>query len=263
MRTMPPHPTVAADVRRLTPPAPRSVFRPPRLNGASLRRLLPGLGLALALVFLVAGCATPKLPPPSQGDVAKWEKEIAAFERSDKTNPPPSGAILFIGSSSIKRWTNLSASFPEFQVINRGFGGSQIADSVTFADRIVIPYHPRQIVFYAGGNDLNAKKTPEQVLADFRAFCEKVHAQLPDTRICFVSIAPNPARWAQIDRVRRANRLIRDHARWHSHVEYIDAHSHMLGKDGKSLPDIFVADRLHMNARGYAIWEKVIRPYLR
>ena len=134
---------------------------------------------------------------------------------------------------------------------------------MAFVDRIVIPYHPREIIFYAGGNDINAKKTPEQVAADFDAFCDKVHAAMPDTRICFVSIAPNPARWAQIDQVRRANRLIKDYCFWTRHVEYIDIHPAMLGKDGKPLPDIYVADRLHMNPKGYAIWEKIIRPYLR
>ena len=219
--------------------------------------------LAALLAFAGAGCSTVKLPPPSAGDVAKWEKDIKAFEAHDRTNPPPAGAILFIGSSSIRRWTNLSETFPEFQVINRGFGGSQIADSVAFVDRIVIPYHPREIIFYAGGNDINAKKTPEQVAADFDAFCDKVHAALPDTRICFVSIAPNPARWAQIAQIRRANRLIKDYCFWTRHVEYIDVHPSMLGKDGKPLPDIYVADRLHMNPKGYAIWEKIIRPYLR
>ncbi|HEY6170187.1 MAG TPA: hypothetical protein VI454_19295, partial [Verrucomicrobiae bacterium] len=128
--------------------------------------------LAALLAFAGAGCSTVKLPPPSAGEVAKWEKDIKAFEAHDRTNPPPAGAILFIGSSSIRRWTNLSETFPEFQVINRGFGGSQIADSVAFVDRIVIPYHPREIIFYAGGNDINAKKTPEQVAADFDAFCD-------------------------------------------------------------------------------------------
>src|SRR5204862_4593101 len=101
---------------------------------------LRGVTIAVALAILT-GCASVKLPPPSAGEVAKWEKDIAAFEAADRKNPPPVGAILFIGSSSTRRWTNLAATFPEFQVINRGFGGSQIADSVAFVDRIVTPYH--------------------------------------------------------------------------------------------------------------------------
>src|SRR5262249_32964035 len=125
------------------------------------------LGSALAIL---AGCESVKLPPPSSGDVVRWEKDIAAFEAADRSNRPPGGAILFTGISSIRRWTNLAETFPEFQVINRGFGGSQTADSVAFVDRIVTPYHPREIIFYAGGNDINAKKTPEQVAADFEAF---------------------------------------------------------------------------------------------
>src|SRR6185503_13157441 len=140
----------------------------------------------------------------------RWEKEIAAFEAQDKTNPPPKGAILFIGSSSIRLWKTLAEDFPDLKVINRGFGGSEIADSVHFLDRMVIPYEPTRIVMYAGGNDINANKTPEQVARDFKAFVAKVHAKLPKTKIAYISIAGNPARWAQVERVKRANELIRE-----------------------------------------------------
>ena len=109
-----------------------------------------------------------------------------------KINHPPKGAILFIGSSSIRLWKTLARDFPEHKVINRGFGGSQIIDSVRFAERVVLPYQPKRIVFYAGGNDINAGKAPEEVCADFKAFVEKVRGALPETRIAYISIAPNP-----------------------------------------------------------------------
>src|SRR5688572_13108340 len=188
----------------------------------------------------------------------RWDKDIAAFEAQDRTNPPPKGAILFIGSSSIRLWKTMADDLPEHKVINRGFGGSQIADSVHFVDRMVVPYQPRRIVIYAGGNDINGGKTPEQVASDFKAFVAKVHAKLPETKIAYISIAGNPARWAQVERVKEANKLIREFTTTDKRLSFIDVFPHMLGKDGMPLPDIFVADRLHMNEEGYAIWKKVV-----
>ena len=149
-------------------------------------------------------------PPPPVADAAhaKWETEIAAFEKADRANPPKKGAILFIGSSSIRLWKSLAADFPTRDVINRGFGGSQIDDSVYFADRIVFPYAPRLIVLYAGGNDINAGKSVDQVVKDFKGFVEKVHTQLPQTQIAYISIAGNPARWAQVEKVKAVNARI-------------------------------------------------------
>ena len=188
----------------------------------------------------------------------RWDKAIAAFETQDRTNPPPKGAILFIGSSSIRLWKTLAEDLPDHEVINRGFGGSQIEDSIHFVDRMVVPYQPKRIVMYAGGNDINGGKTPEQVASDFKAFVARVHAKLPETKIAYISIAPNPARWAQVDRVKRANSLIRDFTSTDKRLSFIDVFPHMLGKDGMPLPDIFVDDRLHMNEKGYAIWKRVV-----
>ncbi len=195
--------------------------------------------------------------------VSKWEKDISHFEASDKTNPPPKGAILFIGSSSIRMWKTLAGDIPEHKVINRGFGGSEIADSVEFAERIVVPYAPKRIIMYAGGNDIHAKKTPEQVLADFKAFVEKIHRKLPETRVTFISIAPNPARWAELENVKAANFLIEQYTRSHPKLSFIDVFSGMLGKDGKPLPDIYLPDKLHMNPKGYALWASIIGPHLK
>lgn len=195
-------------------------------------------------------------------DPKKWEKDIAAFETSDATNPPPKNAILFIGSSSIRRWTNLVSDFPKFQVINRGFGGSQIEDSVYYAERIALPYQPRLIVLYAGGNDLAAGKSPEQVCEDYKAFVKKIHAQLPNTRIAFVSSAPNPKRWALIDKIKALNQLVEAYTKQNPKLDFLNVYPLMLGEDGLPKPDIFVADKLHMNPKGYAIWIPVITEYL-
>lgn len=192
-----------------------------------------------------------------------FEKEIKAFENADKTNRPPAGGVLFIGSSSIRLWKSLASDFPEHAVINRGFGGSEIADSVRYFDRIVLPYKPRQIIVYAGGNDVNSGKSPEIVAADFKAFMEKVNATLPESHLAYISIAPNPARWGQIEKTRETNRLISEMLNGKQNRAFIDISSRMLGPDEKPRKELFVADRLHMNERGYAIWREVVGPYLK
>lgn len=218
----------------------------------------------LVAILVATGCQTSQtaaLPPLEAA--RPFAKEINAFTASDATNPTPRGGILFIGSSSIRLWKTLKQDLLDLPVLNRGFGGSQIIDSVNYADRIVFPYKPRHIVMYAGGNDINAKKSPEQVFADFRAFVALVHAKLPRARISYISIAPNPARWSQIVQVREANRLIEEYTRTDKRLGFINVFPHMLGADGQPKPDIFVDDRLHMNPRGYEIWTRVVGDYLR
>ena len=225
--------------------------------------LAPGLlAMAMLAAWFVAS-PFPEMPAArGQATAPRFQEEIGAFARSDRTNPPPQGAILFIGSSSIRLWKTLAEDFPGRQVINRGFGGSQLIDSVNYAEQIVLPYKPRLIVLYAGGNDINEGKSPQQVLADYQAFIRKVHATLPATRIAYISIAPNPARWAQVEKVRAANRLIEDYGRQDPTLTFINVFPHMLGEDGTPRPEIFEPDRLHLNAKGYALWKKIVEPFL-
>jgi lysophospholipase L1-like esterase len=193
----------------------------------------------------------------------RWEKDIQAFEAADKKSPPPQGAVLFIGASTIRLWTTLAQDFPEHKVINRGFGGSQIADSTYYADRIVIPYKPRLIVLRAGGNDINAGKTPEQVFEDFKAFVATVRAKLPETRIAFISNTPSPARWSQVEKQKKANQLIREFIASDKNLDYIDIFDAMLGADGKPREELFVTDRLHCSSEGYKVWTKIVQPHLK
>ncbi len=214
--------------------------------------------IPLYLLALLLAAATTL----AQNKTNSFEREILAFEARDKTNPPPKGAVLFIGSSSIRLWKTLAKDLPDYRVINRGFGGSQISDSIYFTDRIVLPYEPSVIVLYAGGNDINAKKSPETVAADFKTFVTNVRAKLPKTKIAYIAVAGNPARWAQVDKVREVNKLIRDFTATQDGLSFIDVFPHMLGDDSTPKPDIFVADRLHMNENGYAIWKRVVGEHL-
>ncbi len=216
---------------------------------------------ALALAFAPAARADDKAPAKPH-DFAQWENEITAFEHADAQTPPAKGGIVFVGSSSIRLWKTLAQDFPQHRVLNRGFGGSEIADSVHFADRIVLPCEPRMVVLYAGGNDLNNGRPPGEVFADFQAFAAKIRAKLPDAEIAYISSAGNPARWAQVENVQALNGMIAAFIKDQPHMKYIDVFPRMLGDDGLPRPEIFVADKLHMNPEGYKLWTEIIRPFL-
>jgi len=192
----------------------------------------------------------------------QWEKDIQAFEAMDRGGATPTNAILFVGSSSIRLWKTLEADFPHHQVINRGFGGSVLMDAIYFADRIITPYRPRMVVVYAGTNDINDGKKPEEVEGDFRALAAKIHTSLPETRVAYISLAANPKRWSQRKEIRDANRRIAAVCDGDERLMFVDAFQAMLGPDGEPKPDIFVEDRLHMNAKGYALWVELIKPLL-
>jgi lysophospholipase L1-like esterase len=218
--------------------------------------------LSVPLLLCVLVSLAPSHAQEQTAQESKWEKDIRAFEAADRTNPPPPHAILFIGSSSIRRWTNLAETFPKHRVINRGFGGSQISDSIAFAERIVIPYKPAMIVLYAGDNDIASGKTPERVFADFKAFVQKVHGSLPETRVAFIAIKPSPARERFLEQARAANQFVSDYARANKNVLFIDVFTPMLGDDGKARPELFIKDALHTNEKGYDLWASIVGPVL-
>ncbi len=232
--------------------------------------LLPSL---LSLVLL-SGVSSPSLsaqqiPEAKQEktakiphNFAKWEPEIAAFEASDREKPPIKGGILFIGSSTIRLWKTLAEDYPDHHVINRGFGGSEIADSTHFADRIIFPYEPKQIFLRAGGNDIHAGRSPEEVIEDFKEFVRTVHEKLPKTQIVYIAVNPAPSRWAENERYQKLNDAIRKFARHTKRVKYADTYDISLTPTGEARPELFVSDRLHFNAEGYKILAERVRPYL-
>lgn len=223
--------------------------------------------LAASLLLLLTACVS--APPASHGPPripeqvsnADWEQDMQRFAALDAASPPPRHGVLFVGSSSIRFWETLAADFPGVPVINRGFGGSELRDSTFYADRIVIPYAPRQIVLYAGENDLQAGRTPQQVAADFRAFVERVRRDLPKVRIAYISNKPSPLRAGLLEAQRQANALIQAEA-GPLRVDYIDIFTSMLDANGRAREELFIEDRLHMNRTGYELWRQKVAPYL-
>lgn len=209
--------------------------------------------LMLGLCLFTAAAQDDKAKSP----FARWEKAIAAMEKADKEKPPPEGAVFFCGSSSMVRW-DLKKSFPKLPVVNRGFGGSQVADSTHFAGRIILPHKPAVIVFYAGDNDIAAGKSAEKVRDDFKAFVKAVHDKLPRARVLYLAIKPSPKRWALVGEMRKANGLIEAVCKGDRRLEYVDVASPMLGEDGKPRAELYVKDELHLSEKGYELWTGIV-----
>lgn len=189
-------------------------------------------------------------------------QDIIKFEAADAKNPPIKGGVVFVGSSSIVLWKTLRTDFPKHNVINRGFGGSQLSDSVRYAHRIVTPYEPSMVVLFAGTNDIAAGKSAETVFADYKEFVGKVREKLPKIPIAYISISPAPSRWDKIESIKKANSLIESYAREQKNLLFVNTFKHMLDDKGGPRPELFIGDQLHMNEKGYAIWKEVVGPIL-
>jgi len=211
--------------------------------------------LLLLLCPTLLFAQAPKAPAPESFE--RWEKEIAAIEKRLKETPPAKESVAFAGSSSIRLW-DLKKSFPKLAAYNVGFGGSEIRDVTHFAPRLILPYAPKTIVFYAGDNDIAKNRTPEQVLADFTAFDALIHQALPKTRILYIPVKPSIKRWSMFDTQKKANALVQAYCGKHEHLEYVDVVPKMLGKDGMPIPEHFVKDGLHMTEKGYEVWTALI-----
>jgi lysophospholipase L1-like esterase len=232
------------------------------MAGSSLSpasRLLPPTMLRLTLAFL-----TFLLAPFAFSAPEKWKDAIDKFTQADAAKPPAPGGVVFVGSSSIVKWTTLEKDFPGENIIKRGFGGSQLDDSVFYVDRIVVPYKPRVVVLYAGDNDLAGGKTPEKVFSDFKEFVAKIHAALPQTRIVYIGIKPCPSRWKNRENIERTNALIAaECAKDAKRLRFVDVWQPMLDAKGQPRPELFVADMLHMNPDGYKIWRPLVAAQLK
>jgi alanine or glycine:cation symporter, AGCS family len=213
-------------------------------------------------IFLTAIFSLIAAPAAQPQETSRWETDIAAFGEADRTSPPETGGIVFMGSSSILRWGTLQEDFPDFHVVNRGFGGSQLTDCVAFADRILLPHQPRLVMLYAGENDIAAGRTPEQVAAEFARFAEKVTALLPDVQIGFISLKPSPRRSGLTAQFREANALIQAQAQESPHLFFVDVFNPMLDGDGQPRTELFAEDRLHLNTEGYRLWQQILQPEL-
>ena len=201
--------------------------------------------------------------PAYAAAMSRWQGSLSAFDSADKERLPGEGGVLFVGSSTIRFWTHLAQDFREQPVvINRGFGGSTMADCSLFTRELVVRYKPRHVLVYAGDNDLAEGRTPLQVLDSFIRFAHTVRETLPDARISYISVKPSPAREALLPKVRETNNVISAYVRTLDNSEYIDIFTPMMGTDERPRADLFLGDRLHMNEAGYRLWHSVIASHV-
>ena len=196
---------------------------------------------------------------------APFYNDIQQFKKQDSIQFPAKQQILFVGSSSFTKWTDIQDYFPSYPIINRGFGGSSLTDVMHYADDIIFPYQPKQIVIYCGENDLAGEDTTvtSHIVFDrFKQLFVSTRQHLPNVAIAYVSMKPSPSRKHLLPKMEVANTLIKKYLSKQNNTAYIDVFHKMFNKDGTIINDIFIEDNLHMNAKGYAIWQKIIAPYL-
>lgn len=194
-------------------------------------------------------------------DPKRFAKEIEKFVQLDQATPPVKGGILFAGSSSIRLWKTAEA-FPDLPVLNRGFGGSVANDLIVYFDKIVTPSEPKVLVLYTGSNDLNGKLTVKEVLADYTQFLGMVHEKLPATKIIVNSVKTSIKRWDQYASVKELNVALESWCQGKDWIRWVESTSQLLNSEGKPRPEIFREDKLHLNDKGYAEWNAIIRPVL-
>ncbi|RFM29939.1 GDSL-type esterase/lipase family protein [Deminuibacter soli] len=217
---------------------------------ALLKRLL-----AFACMYLLQTAAFAQYP---------FWNDIQAFKVSDSLNMPEPNSILLIGSSTFTKWTDVQDYFPNQVMLNRAFGGSTLPDVIRYADDIIFPYHPKQILIYCGENDfvtsdtITAETVADRAIQLFRL----IRRKLPTIDIAYVSIKPSPSRQALWPKMVAANALIKNYFNLQVHAVFIDVYAQLLTPDGQPRPELFVADMLHMNKTGYGILQKAIAPYL-
>jgi lysophospholipase L1-like esterase len=217
-----------------------------------MRKLL----LVFSLLLVFASLHAQTAPP--------FWKDIVAFKKQDSAATPPAGAILLVGSSSFTKWTDVQSSFPGYPILNRGFGGSTLKDVIRYSYDIILPYRPKQVLIYCGENDLASADSisTDEVLRRVKTLFAVIRTNLPDAQISYVSIKPSPVRAAIQGKVIAANKMIRKFMRKQKNAAFIDIYGAMLDAEGHMREELYVGDRLHMKPAGYAIWQRILQPYL-
>ena len=213
------------------------------------------------LAFVLLGTA--KLLAAQTTCPAFWD-DIVAFKKKDSATPPPQQAILFVGSSSFTKWTDVSDYFPGYTIINRGFGGSTLVDVIRYAYDVILPYKPKQVVIYCGENDLASSDTitANDVVQRFKTLYAIIRQNLPNVQVDFVSIKPSPSRAHLMPKYRIANKQIKAFLQKQKRSGFINVYPAMLDENDQPKTEIFLEDQLHMKPDGYRIWQKIIQPYL-
>jgi lysophospholipase L1-like esterase len=214
--------------------------------------------LVINLLFLTicSGAFTQNAP-------AFW-KDVVAFKKLDSAQKPAPNTILFIGSSSFTRWTDVSEYFPGYTITNRAFGGSTLPDQIRYFYEVIVPYQPKQIFIYCGENDLAYSElvTADEVFRRFKTLYAMIRVYFPGAMVDYVSIKPSPSREKIQEQVKAANAKIKAFLSKEKKAAFINIYDAMLDANGKMREELYVQDRLHMKPEGYKIWQRIFLPYM-
>ena len=214
------------------------------------------LSLLAALFFFSVGNAQ------NAPDPARFEDSVVEYEQYDQQHPFPEGAVLFVGSSSVRMWKSLDEDLPTVKAVNRGFGGSQFSDLLYYLDRLVTCYKPSKIFIYEGDNDISSGKKPDKILDDAKQVRQKIASALPGVPVYFIAAKPSVARWKLRKKYQQLNSLLALYASNTPNTGFVNVWEPALNEEGTVRTDIFLEDNLHMNEEGYAIWKAAIEPFL-
>lgn len=225
------------------------------MNFKSLRSL--AFIFSLLIFSFHANCRSMVDPDPT-----RYQSEIDQYQEWDQKNSPPERAILFVGSSSIRLWLTRQA-FPEFPVMNRGFGGAHISDVLYYYQQLLAPYDPSVIVFYCGDNDIADGKTAEQVFEDYLELVKRILDNKPLVKFIYLPIKPSPSRFSHWTEMNRLNAMIKDFNDKNPRLFYVDVATVLLNTKAEPDSAFFISDLLHLNEKGYESWNKILVPQLR
>lgn len=213
--------------------------------------------LVLLLILLCIDAIAQNAKPPF------WQ-DIQNFKHQDSLQAPPAHPVLFVGSSSFTRWTDIQNYFPDYIILNRGFGGSTLPDVLRYEEDVIFKYDPRQIVIYCGENDLASSDTVtgKMVFERFQNLFTEIRSVFPNVPVLYISMKPSPARWQLKEKMIAANNRIENFMNSQNNAGFVSVWKAMLTGAGKPKRELFAEDNLHINAQGYAIWQKIIEPYL-
>lgn len=238
-------------------------MKSPYSSEYSARRRLPNTISYLAGIILslhsIYAVAQERIPDPNPH---RFDAEIQVFTDWDSKNSFPENAILFVGSSSIRFWKTHEA-FPEYKVINRGFGGSHISDVDYFYEEVISGYDPSVIVFYAGDNDIADDKPVGQVIEGYRQLTNRVLQDYPEIQWVYVPIKPSSSRWDYWSKMQAVNEWVEKHHQQHEQLHYVDLATPLLNDEEKPDDSLFRDDLLHLNNKGYEIWNRIMAEKLK
>lgn len=199
----------------------------------------------------------------SAQDHTRFQGEVDALNAKEFNIDPGKEVVVFTGSSSIRMWKDVQDFYPDINAINTGFGGSHFSDLFQYLDELIFRFDPDKVFIYEGDNDVAGEKKPIQILLHAAMVYGAVKTKLPDAKIYFISPKPSISRWHLKETYEETNSLLKDFCNANENLSYIDVWNPMLNNSGEPMSDIFIEDDLHMNAKGYQIWGKVIGEYLK